>query len=125
MPPGLESDLFGDYARISVDRSVYSDAAIFKAAYWFTDRFFVYLDSAPSGRLTVELRAKELSDSADLNRGCADFCNSLVDYRVRDLVLKETGAVREALVLKAFSEGVPKAGFPSVTSNETHIAKRE
>jgi His-Xaa-Ser system protein HxsD len=49
-----------------------------------------------------------LLPSLSLQEACAEFCNSLVDFRVRGLVLSETAGVREALVSKAFVEGVPK-----------------
>lgn len=118
MQPGVQSDLFGDFALVSIDRSIYSDAAIFKTAYWFTDRFFIFLDQAGSERITVEIRQKDLTGTDSLEDACREFCNSLIDHRVRDIVLKETGAIREALVLRAFSEGVPKPGFPGVISKE-------
>ena len=54
MWPGLETDALGDYARVSIDRQLYSDTAIFKTAYWFTDRFYVFLDPTPDNRLSVE-----------------------------------------------------------------------
>jgi len=106
--PGLETDALGDYARITIDRQLYSDTAIFKTAYWFTDRFYVFVDPTPDNRVSVELRAKGTSLHLDLQSACGEFCNSLLDFRVRGLVLSETSAVREALVTKAFMEGIPK-----------------
>lgn len=109
MWPGLETDALGEYAQVLIDRQLYSDTAIFKTAYWFTDRFYVFLDAAPDNRLLVELREKDASpQKTDLQIACAEFCNSLVDFRVRSMVLTETSVVREALVAKAFMEGVPK-----------------
>lgn len=109
MWPGLETDALGEYAHVLIDRQLYSDTAIFKTAYWFTDRFYVFLDTASNNRLLVELRVKVASpQKTDLQGACAEFCNSLVDFRVRSMVLTETSAVREALVAKAFMEGVPK-----------------
>lgn len=108
MWPGLETDSLGEYAQVLIDRQLYGDAAIFKAAYWFTDRFYVYLQSASDDRLILELRSKSLPQSHDLRAACAEFCNSLIDFRVRGIVLNETSAVRDALITKAFMEGVPK-----------------
>ena len=108
MWPGLETDALGDYAVVSIDRQLYSDTAIFKTAYWFTDRFYVFVDPTPDNRISVELRPKATSLHADLQASCGEFCNSLLDFRVRGLVLSETSAVREALVAKAFMEGIPK-----------------
>src|SRR5207248_1965593 len=44
MWPGMSTDQLGDYAVVAVDQAIYSEEAIFKAAYWFTDRFYVFLD---------------------------------------------------------------------------------
>ncbi len=108
MQPGIETDLFGGFASISVDRKLYTEAAIFKAAYWFTDKFYVYLASAGEDKVLIELRGKaELSDQ-ELTAACSEFCNSLVDHRVRQVVLEETKTIREALVVKAFDEGIPR-----------------
>jgi His-Xaa-Ser system protein HxsD len=106
--PGLGTDTLGEYAHVLIDRAIYGDTAIFKTAYWFTDRFYVFLDNTPDNRLAVELRPKVSSPSTDLQTACAEFCNSLVDFRVRTMVLNETKGVREALVTKAFMEGIPK-----------------
>ena len=108
MWPGLGTDTLGEYAHVLIDRELNGDTAIFKTAYWFTDRFYIFLDSTPDNRLSVELRPKASSSPTDLQATCAEFCNSLVDFRVRAMVLKETHAVREALVTKAFMEGIPK-----------------
>jgi len=121
--PGLSTDQLGDHSFIAVDPGLYSEAAIYKAAYWFTDRYYVFLDRAPEGRIVVELRAKE-ADHGDLRVACAEFCNALVDFRVRDIVTKETMPIREALVTRAFTEGVPKPGLQGATSHERHLAEK-
>jgi len=121
--PGLVADALGDHSSISIDPALYSEAAIYKAAYWFTDRYYVFLDRAPEGRIVVELRAKE-AGGGDLRAACAEFCNALIDFRVRDIVAKETMPIREALVTKAFMEGVPQAGLQGAKSDERHLAKK-
>jgi His-Xaa-Ser system protein HxsD len=121
--PGLSTDQLGDHSSIAIDPGLYSEAAIYKAAYWFTDRYYVFLDRAPEGRIVVELRAKE-ADHSDLRVACAEFCNALIDFRVRDIVAKETMPIREALVTKAFTEGVPHPGLQGAKSDERHLSKK-
>lgn len=121
MWPALTTDTFDEYATVTINPEVYSEAAIFKTAYWFTDRYYVFLDSLADGRLLVELRAKP-GGAGTLQVACADFCNSLVDFRVRDIVARETTGIREALVTKAFLEGVPKPGLDGATSDEKHLS---
>jgi His-Xaa-Ser system protein HxsD len=121
MWPSIEADVLGSYAKASIDPAVYSEAAIFKAAYWATDRSYVFLDKDSDGRWLVEIRSKSPSDE-QLQQALADFCNSLIDFRLRDIVNAETGAIREALVRRAFMEGIPKVGLEGAISNEAHIA---
>lgn len=121
MWPGLETDNFGELSQICIDRSLYSDVAIFKTAYWFTDRFYIFLDSPNEGRVLVELRSKDPAQPSDLKAACAEFCNSLIDFRVRDLVAQETMGIRETLVTKAFMEGIPKSSLSKVSIDEQTI----
>ena len=123
MWPGITTDALGDHSSISIDPGLYSEAAIYKAAYWFTDRYYVFLDRAPEGRIVVELRAKEVGGD-DLRIACAEFCNALIDFRVRDIVAKETMPIREALVTKAFTEGVLRPGLQGAKSDERHLSKK-
>lgn len=94
----------GAYATVTVDPAIYNTETIFRTAYWFTDRFYVYLSKQPDNLIGVELREKAETD-ASLDQACADFCNALVDFRVRKLVADETAHIRDALVTKAFAEG--------------------
>jgi His-Xaa-Ser system protein HxsD len=121
--PGLITDHLGDCASVSIDPGLYSQAAIFKTAYWFTDRYYLFLDRTAEGRIVVELRIKNVSDG-DLRAACAEFCNALIDFRVRDIVGQETMPIREALVTKAFMEGVPEPGLHGAKSSERHLAKK-
>lgn len=56
MWPDLKTDILGQYALVTVNRGVYSDLVVFKTAYWFTDRFYIYLDTPSPEQLHIELR---------------------------------------------------------------------
>jgi His-Xaa-Ser system protein HxsD len=119
-----EADELGEFVRIRVDLSVYGRAAVFKAAYWFTDRYHLFLSHPDQDetRLEVEVRLKTGSDPALLETAARDFCNSLIDYEVRQQVLSETAGVREHLLRKAFLEGAQAAGqVPRLVSDESHL----
>lgn len=120
MWPSIETDILGEFAKASIDPAVYSETAVFKTAYWMTDRFYVFLDKEQSGRWQIELRNKP-GAAVNLQEAVAEFCNSLVDHRLRDIVNAETGGIREALVKRAFMEGVPKPGLEGAVSNESHV----
>jgi len=106
---GIATDVLGSVARITIDRALYSDAAIFKACYWFTDRYYVFIDSLPGNKAIVEFRLKADAADEELSRVTGEFCNSLLDFRLRQVILSETSAIREELVKKAFIEGKPRS----------------
>jgi His-Xaa-Ser system protein HxsD len=121
MPEGVQSDDLGEYAQVSINREVYKDTTIFKAAYWLTDRYYVFLDVSSDGRMLVEFRPKGSSSPVAIKQVAAEFCNHLIDFRLRDIVFTESGSIREALVTKAFSEGVVKPGLLGAASDERYL----
>ena len=117
-----EQDELGTLARVQIDSSIYCLVAIFKTAYWFTDKFYVFLarGSEPDF-ITVELRPKEDNPDFDLERSCREFCNSLVDQQVRQDVIQETGEVRDTLLRKAFGEGQKHANPDLLVEDNSNI----
>jgi His-Xaa-Ser system protein HxsD len=122
-PLVFEADELGAFARICVEISTYSRVAVLKTAYWFTDRCYVYILSSRSapGVLEVELRLKKEETDKQLETLCREFCNQLLDQQVRQDVLGETKAIREALIEKAFSEGKGFNEIPAINSNEGNV----
>lgn len=114
-------DDFGIYVRFCVDGDVYSDTAILKTAYWFTDRYYLFISKQKEGnQYKVEIRPKEEVPSEILEKTCGDFHNYLLDQEVRQKVIQETATVRDTLIKKAFFEA--KASFPVIAiSAEAHI----
>lgn len=102
-------DELGASATIFVDLSVHPLTAVMKSAYWFTDRYFLYIrkdEGSVNEKILIELRDKDISTNPEtLAMACAEFSNTLIDQTVRQYVLTETREVRDALVRKAFSEG--------------------
>ena len=99
----VSADDLGERATVAIDLQVYDKAALFKTAYWFTERAYLYLSPGESDTVViVEVRPKTTGDAGIIVR---EFCNSLIDYQTRQFVLRETATVRDALILRAFSEG--------------------
>jgi His-Xaa-Ser system protein HxsD len=116
-------DVLGAFVQVDVDTAVYSETAVLKTAYWFTDSHYLFLSRLPGGTvLTVELRQKQATSLADLQAACGEFANRLLDAEVRQRVLAETSTVRDTLIRKAFFEA--KAPLPKgVLSDESRIAQ--
>jgi len=97
-------DELGEAARLWVDVSVYDRAALFKTAYWATERAFLFLSDGGEGKILVEIRSKK-PHARDAEQLAREFCNALVDQQTRQIVLSETTLVRDALLTKAFGAG--------------------
>ncbi|MGQ5490858.1 His-Xaa-Ser system protein HxsD [Thauera sp. ZXT1-4] len=90
---------------VEIDASLFDRAAIFKTAYWGTERAFLYLtQDKDAGRIYAELRPKK-PDATDLETVAREFCNALIDQQTRQIVLRETSAERDVLLTKAFGAG--------------------
>lgn len=129
LPKGaaLEEDPLGEKVVLHVQTSVYSLVALFKAAYWYTDSYYLFLD-APSTEpeiVRVELRHKDQACDEPLAVVGAEFLNRLVDEQVRQDTLSETNEIRSLLVKKAFFEGAAHLNPDLLDSNESHLPSAE
>lgn len=115
------SDELGVFARVSVDPNVFSEVAILKTAYWFTDQHYLFLaKNKGSGLIEVEFRLKQGGSLEQLKIACGEFWNNLLDQEVRQKVLLETAPLRDTLLKKAFLEA--KAPLPpSIASEESYL----
>ena len=114
-------DEFGVYAQLGIDTNLFSETAILKTAYWFTDQYFLFFpeNSSPS-IFNVEVRPKDGGGKDSLLTACGEFSNRLLDQELRQRVIAETGEVRNTLVRKAFFEA--KLTLPAgVISSEENL----
>lgn len=115
------SDELGVFARVSVDPNVFSEVAILKTAYWFTEQHYLFLvKNKGTGLLDVEFRLKQGDSVERLKTACGEFWNYLLDQEVRQKVLLETAPLRDTLLKKAFLEA--KTPLPrGIASEESHL----
>lgn len=118
------SDELGVYVRVSVDPKVFSETALLKTAYWFTDQYYVFCaNNRDMGTLDVELRLKQGDGLEQLKAACGELWNKLLDQEVRQRVLAETAPIREQLLKKAFFEA--KAPLtPGTVSDESRLPQK-
>src|SRR5258708_38734018 len=89
---------------LRVDRAIYPVAAAIAAGYKFTDRAFVWLESASggTGHYNVFLRPKG-AISAELLSG--EFVNEILDQALRHRLEQQFAPMRTLIVAQAFAEG--------------------
>ena len=87
---------------LEFDSAVYRLEAVKKAGYRFGARCGVQIEVASPERVRVTLQPKSVSE--DANALEAEFRNEVLDQELREVVAKETEAVRNLIVLQAFSK---------------------
>jgi His-Xaa-Ser system protein HxsD len=92
--------ILDDRVALEVDASIYSQDAVLRAAYKFTDRCYVFIEHP--GNFVVALTPKDTLASRAL---IGEFCNELLDQQVRESLSREFGDLRTLIVAQAFAEG--------------------
>jgi His-Xaa-Ser system protein HxsD len=91
-----------DVATLDLDEELYSTDAIFRVAYDFTDRYFVFLSRPAAGVILVLLAPQ--NPSTPFRDVAGIFANALIDQRLRERIERDTSLIRDLLVAQAFSE---------------------
>lgn len=99
----LFQQIDGNKLLLTINTDVYSLEAIFRTCYIFTDRCYLYLSPGSEKEIQVYLKAK--NSTVELNKIAGEFCNELINQRVRIDLAHETGKIRELIVAQAFAEG--------------------
>ncbi|WP_159732656.1 His-Xaa-Ser system protein HxsD [Methylosinus sp. Ce-a6] len=88
--------------RLELDRSIYSDEAVQKAAYRFIDRFAAIVSRADNSIVVEITFGTESSNQRE--HVVADFKKELLDQNLRLRIKTETEAVRNLILAYAFSK---------------------
>lgn len=99
----------GRTLRIYLDKQVYSEEVLYKCFYWYGTDFNVEILSHSKKSFLVILESKgTINDFEDLTN---KIKQDLVDFKLRNIVNRETKVIRELLIAKAFAyydiEGEP------------------
>jgi His-Xaa-Ser system protein HxsD len=102
----------GDGLLFEVDVDIYGLASLQKVAHKFTDRCFVHLKRRDNQTIEVRLKSKTPGEGLDLIAG--EFCNEILDQRLREVVALESESVRNLILAHALS----RVGLSDSTSEE-------
>jgi His-Xaa-Ser system protein HxsD len=94
-----------------IDRAIYSSETIHKCFYWYTGDFDVDIDLKDESTYQVSLVSKITGD-CDFNLVIDRIKQNLIDYKLREIVNKETQTIRELIVAKAFANYEMEAKVP-------------
>jgi His-Xaa-Ser system protein HxsD len=101
-----------------IDEKVFPRGVVVSTAYLFLERCYVRLESAPKGRIVVQLKGKRKTAKARLQTLADEFGNELMHQLMRDQVAEKTNGLREILVGRALLSAVPAGEEGSLAESE-------
>jgi His-Xaa-Ser system protein HxsD len=94
-----------DLLLFKVDKSIYSQDVLYKCLYWYTGKYNISVESFDEKYYTISIRLlNNLSITEEFAKQLNEqILRDLIDFKLRDIITKETQTVRELIVAKAFA----------------------
>jgi len=86
---------------VLIDKNIYNEEVLYKCFYWYGSNYIVEIRASLPEEFMVRLKSK--TDKADFGLLIEKIQQDLVDFKLRDIVTKETKTIRELIVAKAFA----------------------
>jgi His-Xaa-Ser system protein HxsD len=97
----MKAEIENHWIRLLIEKELYSEQVLHKCFYWYGGDFDVEIAVHSEDLFEVTLRPTNLL--ADLTATVGKVKRDLIDFRLREIVERETRTVRELLVAKAFA----------------------
>jgi His-Xaa-Ser system protein HxsD len=97
----MKIDLNEDCIILEVDKEIYNLDTLHKCFYWYGASFDVDISNYSSSSFQITLKPKD--DTAKLEETVSKIKRDLIDFKLRDIVTKETQTIRELIIAKAFA----------------------
>ena len=97
----MEIEIRDNELWVIIEKELYCSDVLYKCFYWYGADFGVDISNYSDKLFLV--RMKSHSATQDWNKLIDKIKHDLVDFKLRDIVTKETKTIRELLVAKAFA----------------------
>ena len=126
LPEGIEisTDELGKKISFSIDLNIFDINTVYKAAYWFTEKFYIFF-KLENNLVVLDARPKDDFKDIEFENIAGEFSNSLLDFHLRTKVSKETNKIRDALITKAFTEGIQSNDLDEIKTNEKNLPQEK
>ena len=88
---------------IIVDGTIYSIDVLHKCFYWYGGLFNVHMSSNNNSYIIKLEKKSDQNTEVDFTFLVEKIKQDLIDFKLRDIVTKETKSIRELLIAKAFA----------------------
>lgn len=94
----------GNAIILQIDEEIYNEDVIHKCFYWYSGSYTVNIDKLPGRifRVSILIPIEECQDEK-ITQLIHTITRDLIDFKLRDIVTKETKTIRELIVAKAFA----------------------
>lgn len=100
----MRSHIKGNEIVAYFDSAIFSKNAILKCIYWYGDKFHTNL-SVLNDNYIISLKPLTNFKEDELELYLLKLERDVIDFQLRDIIIKETQNVRDILIAKAFSNG--------------------
>lgn len=100
-----ENGIEGQKIVVYADKRIYTKNSIIKCLYWYggTFRTTLELQDEATFKITLQLINEVNDDKLELQYYLQKLERDLLDFQLREIVVKQTKTVRELLIAKAFA----------------------
>ena len=91
----------GRQCSLQIDTAIYSIEIIYKCFYWFTGDFEIDITNNGANQCQVAMVSK--TEDTNFNPLISRIKQNLIDFKLREIVNKETQTIRELIIAKAFA----------------------
>jgi His-Xaa-Ser system protein HxsD len=97
----MNSSIINNELHLYIEREIYDEDVIHKCLYWYGGNFSIDISIHSDKVFFVRLLSN--SDANDFQKIIEKIKRDLIDFKLRQIVTKETQTIRELLVAKAFA----------------------
>ncbi|MEA3464092.1 MAG: His-Xaa-Ser system protein HxsD [Patescibacteria group bacterium] len=84
-----------------LNSKIYPLSAIFGAAYIFINKAYILFDGDPNKQIKVSFKSKPETNSEVLENIVGEFKNELLNYALREQIVKSNQKIRETIIAQA------------------------
>ena len=97
----MDFEIISNKLNIRLDKSIYNEDVLHKCFYWYGGNYSVSISSFSESEFKVLITPK--TEGIQLETIIDKIQQDLIDFKLRDIVTKETQTIRELIVAKAFA----------------------
>jgi len=98
----MESKITATGLELLIDQALYSEDVVFKCFYWYSGTFNVEIEQSLPSQIRVIVKPKK-EQAFEPEILLEQISKDLIDFKLRDIVTKETTTIRELIIAKAFA----------------------